>query len=125
MSAVANLMKGYYSDKKENPWHSVYKDLEKYWAREHPKKSISETLILLRDAVFGAFDILSLSIALDIPTSEIVALFTKQATWKEGRRQVRNRCIELVEALTKKRKTRYLVPSALRRDGFGFLVSGF
>ncbi len=122
MSAVTDLMKGYYSDKEAHPWHSIYKDIQKHWNREHPKRDISETLILLRDAVFGALEILSLSIAVDVPTSEFVTLLTKEPTWKEGRRQVRNRCIELIEELTKKRKTRYLVPSALKRDGFGFLV---
>lgn len=124
MSAVADLMKGYYSDKISHPWHTIYRDIEKYWAREHPRKDVTETLILLRDAVFGALGMMSLSIALDVPTSELIALFTKEATWKEGRRQVRNRCIELIEELAKKRKTRYLVPSGLKRDGFGFLVSG-
>ena len=122
MSAVADLMKGYYSDKNVHPWHSIYKDIEKFWTREHPKTDATETLILLRDAVFGALEILSLSIAIDLHTSEFVTLFTKESTWKEGRRQVRNKCIELVEQLTKKGKTRYLVPSALKRDGFGFLV---
>ena len=122
MDAVAALMKGYYSDKKAHPWHAIYKDIEKHWAREHPKKDVKDTLILLRDAVFGALGILSLSIALDVPTYEFVSILTKEASWKEGRRKVRNRCIELIEELAKKRKTRYLVPSALKRDGFGFLV---
>jgi len=124
MNAVAELMKGYYSDNKTHPWHTIYKDIEKYWAKEHPAKDVKETVILLRDAVFGALDILSLSIALDVSTSEFVSILTKEKSWKEGRRKVRNRCIELVEELTKKRKTRYLMPSALKRDGFGFLVSG-
>ena len=124
MSAVANMIKGYYSDKNAHPWHNIYKDVEKYWTREHPKKDVTETLILLRDAVFGALEILSLSIAADVPTAEFVAIFTKESNWKDGRRQIRNKCIELVEQMTKKRKTRYLVPSALKRDGFGFLVSG-
>jgi len=115
-------MKGYFADKTANPWHTIYKDIEKYWTKENPKKDVTETLILLRDAVFSAFDILSLSVALDVPTSEFVALFTKEADWKEGRRKVRNRCIELVEDMTKRKKTRYLVHSALKRDGFGFLV---
>jgi hypothetical protein len=122
MNAVADLMKGYYSDKKAHPWYTVYRDLEKYWVKEHPKKDVKETLLLIRDAVFGALDILSLSIALDVPTSEFVAILTKETSWKEGRRKVRNRCIELIEELAKKRKTRYLIPSALKRDGFGFLV---
>jgi len=124
MNAVADLMKGYYSDKKAHPWHTIYTDIEKYWSRENPTKDVTGTLILLRDAVFGALDILSLSIALEVSTSELIAIFTKEPTWKEGRRQVRNSCIELVEELTRKKKTRYLVPSALKRDGFGFLVSG-
>jgi hypothetical protein len=124
MSAVRDLMKEYYSDKKSHPWHNIYKDIEKSWLKVHPKKDVTDTLILLRDAVFGGLEILSLSIALDVPTSEMVSLFTKETTWKEGRRKIRNRCIELVEELTKKRKTRYLVPTALRRDGFGFLIQG-
>ncbi len=124
MNAVADLMKGYYSDKSAHPWHNIYKDIEKFWTREHPKRDVTETLILLRDAVFGALEILSLSIPLNVPTADLVAILTKETTWNEGRRQVRNRCIELIEDLTKKRKTRYLVPSGLKRDGFGFLVSG-
>ena len=115
-------MKGYFSDKKAHPWHNIYRDIEKHWLKVYPKKDVTETLILLRDAVFGALGILSLSIALNIPTSEFVTLFMKEAYWKDGRRKVRNRCIELVEELVKKKKTRYLVPSALKRDGFGFLV---
>jgi hypothetical protein len=122
IDAVAELMKGYFSDKKSHPWDRVYKDIETYWKREHPKTSATETLILIRDAVFGALDILSLSIALPTPTSDFISLFIKEKTWKEGRRSVRNRCIELVEGLIKKKKTRHLVPSALKRDGFGFLV---
>ncbi len=123
IDAVAELMKGFFSDKKAHPWHRVHKDIETYWKREHPKKAPTETLILLRDGIFGALDILSLSITLPNPTSEFLTLFTKENTWKEGRRKVRNKCIELVEGLIKKKKTRYLIPSALKRDGFGFLVS--
>jgi hypothetical protein len=124
MDAVTELMKGYYSDNKAHPWHSIFKDIEKYWVKEYPKKDVTEALILLRDAVFSALDILSLSIALEVPASEFVTLLTNERTWKEGRRQVRNKCIGLVEELIKKKKTRYLIPSGLRRDGFGFLVSG-
>ena len=123
IDAVAELMKGFFLDKKAHPWHRLYKDIETYWKREHHKKGPTETLILLRDAVFGALDVLSLSITLPNPTSEFLTLFTKEDTWKEGRRKVRNKCIELVEGLIKKKKTRYLIPSALKRDGFGFLVS--
>ncbi|MFW9787718.1 MAG: hypothetical protein ACFFE1_08580 [Candidatus Thorarchaeota archaeon] len=122
MDAVANHMKGYFTDKQAHPWHSMYKDIEKYWLKEHPKRDVTESLILLRDAVFSSLEILSLSIALDVPTSELVAIFTKEATWKEGRQKVRNKSIELIEEMINKRKTRYIVPSALKRDGFGFLV---
>ncbi|MFW9769851.1 MAG: hypothetical protein ACFFF9_09800 [Candidatus Thorarchaeota archaeon] len=122
IDAVAELMKGYFSNKKSLPWDRMYKDIETYWNRENSKISATETLILLRDAIFGALDILSLSIALNISTSDLLSLFVKEKTWKEGRRSVRNRCIELVEGLLKKKKTRLLVPSALKRDGFGFLI---
>lgn len=120
--AVAELMKGHFSDKENNPWDRIYKDIETYWKRENTRTSASNTILLIRDAFFGALDILSLSIALPVSTSELVALFIKEDTWKDGRRSVRNRCIELIEGLIRKKKTRHLVPSALKRDGFGFLV---
>jgi hypothetical protein len=122
IDAVAELMKGHFSDKENNPWDRIYKDIETYWKRENPKTSASNTILHIRDAFFGALDILSLSIALSVPTSELVTLFIKENSWKDGRRSVRNRCIELIEGLIKKKKTRHLVPSALKRDGFGFLV---
>ncbi len=115
-------MKGYFVDKKSHPWDKMYKDIDTYWKQVHPKTPPSETLLLLRDAVFGALDILSLSIALPNPTSEFLSIFTKEDSWKEGRRKVRNKCVELVEDLIRKKKTRYLEPSALKRDGFGFFV---
>ena len=115
-------MKGFFSDKKSHPWDRLYRDIETHWKKEHPKTSATETLILLRDAVFGSLDILSLSIALEVPTSELLSSFVKEKTWKEGRRSVRNKCIELVEGLIQKKKTRHLVPSAMKRDGFGFLI---
>ena len=115
-------MKGFFSNKKSNPWDRLYKDIETHWNRVHPKTSATETLILIRDAVFGALDILSLSVALSAPTPDLIALFIKEKNWKEGRRSVRNKCIEHVEELIKKKKTRHLVPSALNRDGFGFLI---
>ena len=120
---MADLIQGYYTDRNTHPWQTVFSDIEKHWIRENPKEDVSETIVLLRDAVFGAFDILSLSIALDIQTREIVSLFTNESNWKDGRRQVRSRCIELAEQMIKKRKTRFLIPSALKRDGFGFLIS--
>ena len=120
---MANLIQGYYTDRNADPWHTIFSDIEKHWTRENPNKDVSEAIVLLRDAVFGAFDILSLSIALDIQTKEIVSLFTNESNWKDGRRRVRSRCIELAEQMIKKRKTRFLIPSALKRDGFGFLVS--
>jgi hypothetical protein len=122
IDAVADLMKAYFSDKKSHPWDRVYKDIQTHWKQEHPKTSATETLILLRDAIFGALDILSLSIVLDTPTSDLLSLFVKEKTWKEGRRSVRNKCIELMENLIQKKKTRHFLPSALKRDGFGFLI---
>ncbi|MFW9925313.1 MAG: hypothetical protein ACFFDM_00955 [Candidatus Thorarchaeota archaeon] len=115
-------MKGFFSDKKNHPWDRLYKDIQTYWKKDYPNKKPKEILILLRDAIFGALEILSLSIALPNPTSEFLTLFTNEDSWKDGRRKVRNKCIELVEDLIKKKKTRYLIPSALKRDGFGFFI---
>ncbi|MGY5878663.1 MAG: hypothetical protein RTV31_00375 [Candidatus Thorarchaeota archaeon] len=122
MKTVADLIKGYYSDRNENPWHKVNTNIQRFIKKETSKDRLSETLILMRAAVFSSFDILSFGLVDEIATSEIVKAFTTEETWKLGRRKARNHCLDVADKLITKRKTRYLTPSALKRDGFGFLV---
>ena len=122
MKTVADLIKGYYSDKNENPWHKVNQNIQTFIKKETSKDKLSEILILLRAAVFGSLDILSFGLVDEIATSDIVDAFTTEDTWKLGRRKARNHCLDVADKLIKKSKTRYLIPSALKRDGFGFLI---
>ena len=93
-----------------------------YWQKEHPKEVVSDTLLLLREAVFGVCDILSLGLVSGISTPEVLTLLTSEANWNAGRRKVRNYCLDIVDQLIAKGEVRYLLPSALRRDDFGFLI---
>jgi hypothetical protein len=122
MSAVADMLKGYYKDNKANPWHRLYKDIQMYWKKEHPKEDVSETLLLLREAVFGALDILSFGLITEISTDDVLSLLTSEANWSAARRRVRNHCLDIAEGLIAKGNVRYLLPSALKRDNFGFLI---
>ncbi len=122
MKTVASLIKGYYSDKNDNPWHKVSKNIQTFTNKESSKDKLSETLILLRAGVFGALDILSFGLIDEISTTEIIKSFTTENTWKLGRRSVRNLCLDIADKLIEKGSTRYLTPSALKRDGFGFLI---
>jgi hypothetical protein len=122
IDAIENSLKSYWKDKKANPWNRIYSLLEKYWMKERPDQDISNTLLLIRDGVFGALDIHSMSLALDVPTSTLVEMLHHEKSWKEGRRKVRTHCAELVSDMLDKGETRYFVPSGLERDGFGFLV---
>ena len=67
-------------------------------------------------------DILSFGLIDEIGTDNIIKAFTAEEDWKLGRRNARNLCLDIADKLIQKRKTRLLIPSALKRDGFGFLV---
>jgi len=79
-------------------------------------------LIQLREAVFGALEILSFGLIDKIATGNIIKALTKEESWKLGRRSARNLCLDVADKLIEKGDTRYLIPSALKRDGFGFLI---
>ena len=122
MKTVAELIKGYYSEKTENPWHKVNNNIQTFIKKETSKDKLSETLILLRAAVFSSLDILSFGLVDDIATADVIMAFTTEETWKLGRRNARNLCLDVADKLIEKGNTRYMTPSALKRDGFGFLI---
>ena len=123
MKTVADSIKGYYSDKTEHPWNKVNRNIQTFIKKEKSKEKLSEILILMRAAVFGALDILSFGLVDKVATEDIIKGFTKEESWKLGRRSARNLCLDVADKLIEKGDTRYLTPSALRRDGFGFLIS--
>jgi len=123
IEAITELLKGYWKDKKTYPWHKLYAIIETQWEKENPDKDIQETLVLLRDAVFGALEMLSLSLALNIPASEVLKMVCKGESWKDGRRLTRAECSTLAKELIDKGDLDNLIPSALERDGMGFLLA--
>jgi hypothetical protein len=123
MKTVADSIKGYYTDKNEHPWHRVNKNILTFIKKEKSNDKLSEILILLRAAVFGALDILSFGLIDKVATQDIITAFTKEKSWKLGRRSARNLCLDVADSLIKKGAIRYLIPSALKRDGFSFLIS--
>jgi len=123
IETVVELVKGYYSKKDENPWHKVNNNIKMFIKKETSRDKLSETLILLRAAVFSALDILSFGLVDEIATSDIIEAFTREDNWKLGKRTARNHCVDIADKLIEKGTTRYFIPSALKRDGFGFLIS--
>jgi hypothetical protein len=122
MGPLVELMKGYWQDKKAHPWHRLYRILEKEWDKTNDTAVTSMKLMLLREGVFGALGILSLSLPLDSSTGQILRTLTRAKSWKEGRRKVRGECARLVTEMISSGDVVHLVPSGLRRDGFGFIV---
>jgi predicted flap endonuclease-1-like 5' DNA nuclease len=122
IAAIENSLKSFWKDRNANPWNKIYTTIEKYWMKKRPNEDITNTLLLIRDGVFGALDIHSMSLALDIPTKKLLDMLLSAKNWKEGRRKVRTHCSKLVSNMLAKGDTKYLVPSGLERDGFGFLV---
>ncbi|MFW9849299.1 MAG: hypothetical protein ACFFF4_09165 [Candidatus Thorarchaeota archaeon] len=83
---------------------------------------MADTIALLRDGVFGSLNIHSLSLALDIPTSEILDILMKGKSWKEGLRDARAFCSVQVSDLISNHKVDYIDQISLKRDGFGYLI---
>ncbi len=122
MDQLVDLMKGYWSDKKTYPLHRIYKIMEKDWKKSGDEEKALEHLMLVRDGIFGALDMLSLSLPLDLSGATIIQILIKGPDWNEGRRRVRNECAKLVNEMISSRKIADILPSGLQRDGFGFLV---
>ena len=123
IEAITELLKGYWKDKRTYPWHRLHKIIETQWEKENPDRNLQETLILLRDAIFGSLEMLSLSLALNIPSSEVLMMVCKGESWKDGRRLARAECSTLAMDLINKGDLGNLTPSALERDGMGFLLN--
>jgi len=122
INRVAEAIRGYWTNKRAHPWHRIVKELSEKGRRVLEKNELEETTALLRDAVFAALDMLSLSVALDLTTRELLDIVLKEKSWRNGRREARAYCAQLVAGLIAKGRVDYLIPSALERDGFGYLV---
>ena len=124
MQEIASSMKKYWTDKRAAPWHRIYDLLDKNWDwKSGDKEELNQRLLLLRDGVFGSLGVLSLSLALDLSTKDVLQILTKSKDWNSGRQSVRSRCTKILSEMIAKKQVAELIPSALERDGFGFLVS--
>jgi hypothetical protein len=115
-------MKGYWTDKKAYPLHRLYKIMEKKWKKSDNEEETLKRIMLVRDGVFGALDMLSLSLPLDISADTIIQKLIKGSDWDDGRRSVRSECAKIVNEMISSKKIADILPSGLERDGFGFLV---
>ncbi|NHJ14676.1 MAG: hypothetical protein EAX95_13435 [Candidatus Thorarchaeota archaeon] len=116
-------MKEYWSDKRKAPWHRLYDLIEKEWDwKKGDIDDLKQRLLLIRDGVFASMEMLSLSLAIDLPTQELLQILTKAKDWSSGKRAVREKCAKIVNRLISEGEITQLVPAALERDGFGFLV---
>jgi hypothetical protein len=119
---VRQSLEGFWDNKKENPWHCIYDDIEKYWEKESPEIDTSETLLLLRDAVFASLDMQSLSLPILMDTSELLEMVLGEKSWKSGRRTARNHCASLIVDKIRRGQLNHVEDIGLELDGFGYLV---
>ncbi|MHA2118992.1 MAG: hypothetical protein ACW98J_08730 [Candidatus Thorarchaeota archaeon] len=119
---LVELMKGYWTDKKAYPLHRLYKIIEKKWKKSDNEAETIERIMLVRDGVFGALDMLSLSLPLDISGDAIIHKLIKGTDWDDGRRLVRGECAKIINEMISSKKIADILSSGLERDGFGFLV---
>ncbi|TFF95728.1 hypothetical protein EU546_02745 [Candidatus Thorarchaeota archaeon] len=122
IAAVRESLESFWENKKENPWHRIYTDIEKYWKKEHPDADLSETLLLLRDGVFASLDMQSLSLPVDVGTPELLEMVLAEDTWKAGRRTARNHCASLLGDRIRRGHLNHMEDTALELDGFGYLL---
>ena len=123
IDAFADVMKAYWKDKKSHPWHMLYKTIEANKDSFESEEDLAQSLLFLRDAVFGVLELGSLSLPLQIPTEELLDVILSGRSWVDGRRKARAYCADMVAKRIEKRELDYLVPSGLARDGLGYMVS--
>ncbi|UCH05343.1 MAG: hypothetical protein JSW05_04040 [Candidatus Thorarchaeota archaeon] len=102
MEGIAELMKGYWIDKRDHPWHRLCRILGRDWKKTGDPTTTSKKLMLLREGVFGALGILSLSLPLDFSTEQVLKTLTRAKSWKEGRQKVRGKCVKLAMEMISK-----------------------
>lgn len=124
MDQLSELMRGYWTDKSEYPLHSLCRIIEKKWKKSGNEEEAIEHLMLVRDGIFGALDMLSLSLPLEVSTDTIIQKLVKGTDWDDGRKRVRSECAQLISDMISARKLAHILPSGLERDGFTFLVPG-
>ena len=122
MGQLSELMKGYWTDKREYPLHRICKIIEKKLKKSRNEEVAIEQLMLVRDGIFGALDMLSLSLPLEISTDTIIQKLIKGTDWDDGRKRVRNECAQIISGMISSKKLAHILPSGLERDGFTFLV---
>ncbi|MFW9913294.1 MAG: hypothetical protein ACFFEU_12535 [Candidatus Thorarchaeota archaeon] len=124
MNQLSELMKGYWTDKSKYPLHRLCRIIEKKWKKSGNEEAAIEHLMLVRDGVFGALDMLSLSLPLQVSTDTIIQKLIKGTDWDNGRKRVRSECAQIISDMISARKIAHILPSGLERDGFTFLVPG-
>lgn len=115
-------MKGFWTDRSEYPLHRLCKIIEKKWKKSGNEEEAIEQLMLVRDGVFGALDMLSLSLPLEIGTDKIIQKLIKGRDWDDGRKRVRSECAQIISGMISAREFAHILPSGLEHDGFTFLV---
>ncbi|MFX1270239.1 MAG: hypothetical protein ACFFAX_01055, partial [Promethearchaeota archaeon] len=119
---LSELMKGFWTDRSEYPLHRLCKIIEKKWKKSGNEEEAIEQLMLVRDGVFGALDMLSLSLPLEIGTDKIIQKLIKGRDWDDGRKRVRSECAQIISGMISAREFAHILPSGLEHDGFTFLV---
>ncbi|MFW9888567.1 MAG: hypothetical protein ACFFER_10310, partial [Candidatus Thorarchaeota archaeon] len=116
MDQISELMKGYWTDKNEYPLHRLCRIIEKKWKKSGNEEEAIEQLMLVRDGVFGALDMLSLSLPLEVSTDAIIQQVIKGTDWDDGRKRVRNECAQIISSMISATKIAHILPSGLERD---------
>ncbi len=123
IDAFMDFLKAYWKDKKSHPWHTLYKTIEANKDSFENEEDLAQSLLLLRDAVFGVLELGSLSLPLQVPTEEVLGIILSGRNWVDGRRKARAHCADMVARKIEKRELDYLVPTGLLSDGLGYMVS--
>ena len=119
IAGIIQSLSMYFQDKRAHPWHRIFSILE---STIDPEKQ-REAILALRDSILSAFDSLSLSLTLNVSSENLLSVFLKNNSWKEGRKEFRNYCAGLISSEIKKLNIYHLDAFALEQDEFPYLAS--
>jgi hypothetical protein len=119
IAGIIESLSLYFEDKRKYPWHRIFSILEN--ALDLEKQN--EVILALRESILSAFDVLSLGLTMNVSSENLLSIYLKNKSWKEGRKEFRSHCASLISSEIKKRNVYHLDAFALQQDGFSYLVS--
>ncbi|TFG13836.1 hypothetical protein EU537_05085 [Candidatus Thorarchaeota archaeon] len=119
--AITKTYNDFWKDKNKNPLHRIDSIAMRNF-QDADEVELTNTLLQIRSSVFSYLGLLSLSIATEVSTKDILQVMLNEDNSKKGRKKAREFLTAQAKQLIDKNRVNHLIPTELKRDGLGYLT---